>query len=227
MKPIYPLSLILAVLCVSDLYATGPVYEETFDTGAAGHTGIGSVLWQAHYGANASSASSAYQGHFDLGPILANIPGPDGKRGALFNRNFHNGVSWIYWTDVINFGPVAGIDRITFDLANATPDENIHVAIRINVGLKEKWFVSQQVFNNPRDLVWDSKMLKVATSTFLSLDFISGVTLGRPGRPTALPARGQVTAIGFYDQNKVSTLRLDNVTVIAQPAAAGQVSTRL
>lgn len=190
----------------------GPLaeYMEPFENLGGGHAGISSAGWKANWGsgANVANESNTSTGG---GPIIATFSGPDGDPGIFWLGNFNRNQRWMYWTEIQTFGDITQIGRITFDLRNSHPGENLRVALRID----GNWYVSEEVFNNPVEADWESQSLILSESAFLNLSFSSGSTLGTPGGVTALPGSGEVTAVGLYNANMLNTIRIDNFAVLS------------
>jgi hypothetical protein len=208
------------------------VYNETFDNDTGDNRGIVHVNWRANYG-NGATIFDTSNTSTTGGPINARFSSPDGSPGIFWHGNFERFTRWIWWTEEQFLGDISQLDSISFaprnahSLQNTNGDEDLHVALRVG----GNWFVSQEEFNNLSTDSWDSLELDVSSAAFQGLNFTSGSILGLPGAVTALPASGEVTAVGFYDDQFDSTIRVDDVVVsdlresaVPEPASLGLIS---
>ncbi|MCC5843065.1 MAG: PEP-CTERM sorting domain-containing protein [Verrucomicrobia bacterium] len=216
-----PALLATAMLGFSLTANASPIYSETFDNNTGSGFALENVDWKANHAANALVFDSSTTGGGR--PAVSSDVGSDGTNGFVFHGSYGRDQPWIWWTDVQSFGDVGDLESVGFALRNDNHQENIRVALSVGTD----WYVSDSVFNTPGNPNWVTHSLDVANSSFRTLSFTSGSTLGNPGAVTALPGSGTVTAIGFYTENLLSTVRFDTVTVIPEPGTLALVGLAL
>ncbi|MGF1633218.1 MAG: family 16 glycosylhydrolase [Phycisphaerae bacterium] len=189
--------------------ATPVEYTEPFPNATGTHVSLGSVGWKAHFGTG-GTAYSPSNTSTSAGPTVAGFSGYDGVGGLLYQANVNRNTSNIWWTEEQSFGNITGIDTISFNVRNSSSVENLRVALRVG----GNWYVSDQTFNSPDANNWVARTLNVSTAQFRALGFNPGSALPTsPAGSTTTLSSGEVTAVGIYTGDLVSTIRVDNFRV--------------
>ena len=134
------------------------------------------------------------------------------SQGYLMNRLGTTGEPAIFWTeeypDDLRFGDIA---QISYDARHAGTDFINYVAVRVDTGDAENWYISGE-FDGPSE--WTTLAVDFATATWEELHFEPDVSLAMGEVATPDPD-GNVTAFGIFQPSQTTNAnyRYDNYTV--------------
>jgi len=144
------------------------------------------------------------------------------SKGYLMNRLGTTGEPAIFWTeeypDDLRFGDIT---RIGYDARHADTSFTSYVAVRVDTGDTENWYVSGG-FDGPS--AWTTLAVDFAGATWEELQFEPDYTLAMGGAATPDPD-GNVTAFGIFQpsQTENSNYRYDNYTIEAVPEPTSSI----
>jgi len=226
------------------------LYRELFPNSTGGNEqNRATEGWDVHYGTGGTSVPSAdayypaYDGQLTLLPPVKSNPNDLGghwstTKGYLYNRRASTDGT-IYWTDEFSTITVPGegamglvtdgLDTISFTTRDAGPggDQDpgyiYRLALRVDDGGSEDWYVSTTTVSQPDDGVLEHQLLMfdLDTTDWTDLTFVPGSQLLKGTNPATLPAGALVTAFGLYQDILPSggSVRIDSFTITGQMTA--------
>lgn len=189
----------------------GQLYQETFDAGRKKDVPLETIGWRANAGLN-----GGYVPDNDLtqGVWLAGQSGASGGQGYIFNQaKVLKNEPFFVWSTIS--GPsLQEAATVTFFLSNSNAEENIRFALRIN----EQWYVTDATYNGrgaQEKGAWAQQTINIGATAWRKLIFQADKELAL-GEAAALPAEGKIEAVGFFDEQVQSAIRIDDLSILAE-----------
>ncbi|MGF1633004.1 MAG: PEP-CTERM sorting domain-containing protein [Phycisphaerae bacterium] len=193
------------------------IFTETFPNPTDDHAPLSSVGWESYFSTDGTAHPAG--ANTSAGPTII-------ASDFLYHANATRNVPNLWFTQKQTFGDIANLETISTDVRNSTPEEAIHFVIRVG----STWYASFETFNATGGN-FASRSVDVQEDDWGILPVVLGSSLPGEGyfdggsfTVSPLPASGTITAVGYFTDKLISTVRLDNLTlegVIPEPTSLG------